>query len=96
MPACLGSTAGAVGPGLRSCLWFFPCVRVVSQPGAFDSSAVGMHRVLALGAKRWAVGTGTAVPVAWANTQGEWVCLFEIGFIFQRLGVMPGVDDVQT
>lgn len=90
MPACLVSVVGgsrAWGCDPDVC---FPCVRVVSQPGALDSSAVGMNRVLALGWKRWVVDTaggyfGRQSQGHGQTSKAEWAC------IFQRL-----VTEVQT
>lgn len=82
-------------------MWCFPCVRVVSQPGALDSSAVGMNRVLALGAKRWVVDTAGGYFGRQFHCHGQTPKLsgyayLKLACIFQRLGVMPGVTDVQT
>lgn len=82
-------------------MWCFPCACVVSQPGAFYSSAIGMNHVLALGAKRWVVDTAGGYFGRQSQRRGQTPkqsghAYFKLACIFQRLGVTPGVTDVQT
>lgn len=78
-------------------MWCFPCVCVVSAPGAFASSVIGMNRVLALGAKRWVVDTAGGYFGRQSQRRGQTpkrsgYAYLKLACIFQRLGVMPRCD----